>query len=585
MIILRIVKKFRQILSRHQKIRVVELGVLMVISGFMEMLSVTLILPFMDAVMEPERIMQKSYIRWVVNLLGIEKPRSFLILLALVLAAMYIIKNIFLLFQMLFQNRFVYHQLFLTQKQLLRSYLSRPYEYYLSVKSGEVLRVIGTDTTDAFAILTQILMMFSELVVSAVLMVTIFVMAPLLTVSAGAVLLVMILLIQRFSRPLLRKAGLVARKRRADMNQWMLQSIQGIKEVKLMRKESYFERNFDRAGNEYVRALYQNITLGSVPRFMIEASTMSVLFIAIALMIGNGAALKELLPVLSGIAMAAVRLLPAASRISACLASITYGEPAVDKLLENLKTVREYDSVHGEEQTENTSTDRRIGSLAKEIRMENVTYRYPSGSVDILENAGFTIRSGQSVGIVGASGAGKTTAVDVLLGLLRPQGGSVLVDGTDIRLDMTGWLSNIGYIPQAIFMLDGNIRENVAFGLAEDEIDDEQVWKALREASLDEFVRSLPDGLQTQIGERGVRLSGGQKQRIGIARALYTDPPVLVFDEATSALDHETESAIMDSIDHLHGTKTMIIIAHRLSTIDNCDSVYRVQNGSIVRER
>nr|MCR4763992.1 ABC transporter ATP-binding protein/permease [Lachnospiraceae bacterium] len=166
-----------------------------------------------------------------------------------------------------------------------------------------------------------------------------------------------------------------------------------------------------------------------------------------------------------------------------------------------------------------------------------------------------------------------------------PQGGSVLVDGTDIRLDMTGWLSNIGYIPQAIFMLDGNIRENVAFGLAEDEIDDEQVWKALREASLDEFVRSLPDGLQTQIGERGVRLSGGQKQRIGIARALYTDPPVLVFDEATSALDHETESAIMDSIDHLHGTKTMIIIAHRLSTIDNCDSVYRVQNGSIVRER
>nr|MCR4762238.1 ABC transporter ATP-binding protein/permease [Lachnospiraceae bacterium] len=466
MIILRIVKKFRQILSRHQKIRVVELGVLMVISGFMEMLSVTLILPFMDAVMEPERIMLKSYIRWVVNLLGIEKPRSFLILLALVLAAMYIIKNIFLLFQMLFQNRFVYHQLFLTQKQLLRSYLSRPYEYYLSVKSGEVLRVIGTDTTDAFAILTQILMMFSELVVSAVLMVTIFVMAPLLTVSAGAVLLVMILLIQRFSRPLLRKAGVVARKRRADMNQWMLQSIQGIKEVKLMRKESYFERNFDRAGNEYVRALYQNITLGSVPRFMIEASTMSVLFIAIALMIGNGAALKELLPVLSGIAMAAVRLLPAASRISACLASITYGEPAVDKLLENLKTVREYDSVHGKEQTENTSTDRRISSLAKEIRMENVTYRYPSGSVDILENAGFTIRSGQSVGIVGASGAGKTTAVDVLLGLLRPQGGSVLVDGTDIRLDMTGWLSNIGYIPQAIFMLDGNIRENVAFGLA-----------------------------------------------------------------------------------------------------------------------
>ena len=186
-----------------------------------------------------------------------------------------------------------------------------------------------------------------------------------------------------------------------------------------------------------------------------------------------------------------------------------------------------------------------------------------------------------SVGIVGASGAGKTTAVDILLGLLTPQNGQVLVDGTDIRLDMDGWLSNIGYIPQSIFMMEGSIRENVAFGLMAEEIDDDRVWDALREAALDDFVRQLPEALDAQIGERGVRLSGGQRQRIGIARALYSNPPVLVFDEATSALDNNTETAIMDSLHHLHGVKTMVIIAHRLSTIEDCDVVFRVEDGKI----
>lgn len=189
------------------------------------------------------------------------------------------------------------------------------------------------------------------------------------------------------------------------------------------------------------------------------------------------------------------------------------------------------------------------------------------------------------MGVVGASGAGKTTAVDILLGLLKPQKGKVLIDGTDISLDMDGWLSEIGYIPQFIFMLDGDIRENVAFGVPEGEIDDDKVWEALEEAALAEFVKSLPDGLNTQIGERGLRLSGGQRQRIGIARALYSDPSILFFDEATSALDNETEAAIMDSINHLHGTKTMVIIAHRLTTIEGCDIVYRVEDGKIRRER
>lgn len=192
---------------------------------------------------------------------------------------------------------------------------------------------------------------------------------------------------------------------------------------------------------------------------------------------------------------------------------------------------------------------------------------------------------GKSIGIVGASGSGKTTAIDILLGLLPPQAGNVLVDGVDIRKNYGCWLAHLGYILQMIFMLDDTIRANVAFGISDKEVDDAQVWKALEEAQLKEFVQSLPDGLDTTIGERGVRLSGGQRQRIGIARALYMDPDLLIFDEATSALDNETEAAIMDSINALHGRKTLVIIAHRLTTIEECDIVYRVEHGKIKKER
>lgn len=193
------------------------------------------------------------------------------------------------------------------------------------------------------------------------------------------------------------------------------------------------------------------------------------------------------------------------------------------------------------------------------------------------------IKKGMSVGVAGLSGAGKTTAMDTLLGLLKPKNGKVLVDGTDIETNMKSWNMQVGYIPQNIFMLDGNIRENVAFGVPCKDIDDEKVWDALRDAALDIFVKNLPKGLDTELGERGLRLSGGQRQRIGIARALYPNPSVLFFDEATSALDNETEAAIMDSIHHLQGKKTIIMIAHRLTTIENCDVVYRVENGKITR--
>lgn len=308
---------------------------------------------------------------------------------------------------------------------------------------------------------------------------------------------------------------------------------------------------------------------------------MAAMFIVVAVLIGNGTELQSIIPMLTAVAMAAIRLLPSVNRISGALNKISYGEPMLDKVIENMHVL--------EKNPAQTNDGKRHGlsvpKLRELLKFERISYHYPSSEEPVLSNASMTIRRGESVGIVGPSGAGKTTSVDIILGLLNPQSGQVLVDGVNIKNDLHGWLSQIGYIPQMIFMLDDTIRANVAFGEQKGDIDDAKVWCALREAALEEFVRSLPEGLDTQIGERGVRLSGGQRQRIGIARALYQNPEVLIFDEATSALDNETESAIMESIHGLRGTKTMIIIAHRLTTIEACDRIFRVEHGKIEQER
>ena len=588
MFIFRIINKYKKILSRHQKIRIIEMSFLMIIGGFLEMISVSLILPFMSAVMNPEETMGNKYVELVCSSLNISSHREFLMLLALLLAFVYIAKNLFLLFQFNVQNRFVYWNMLHLQNDLLQNFLARPYEFFLYADSGELVRIVHDDTNAVFGLLLNILSLFTELVVSSLLIITTFMAAPFITSIIAIVLLLLLLVISIIIRPRLQKLGIVARDSRSGTYKWLLQTIEGVKEVKVMGREDYFRSSFVRCGTKNINSARRHRILSLTPKLLIEAISMSTMFTIIAVMIGNGTDLKVLVPMLSAVAMAAIRLLPSVNRIASSIGDIAFNEPVLDKMIENLNRYNENKSKeHGVISIDDSASKNKveINSFEREICFESVTYHYPTIQKNILDNASMTIKRGESIGIVGGSGSGKTTTVDLMLGLLCPQEGRITVDGFDIKSDEKGWLSMIGYIPQMIYMLDDSIRSNVAFGIKESEVDDEKVWEALEEASLKEFVEGLPEKLDTQIGERGVRISGGQRQRIGIARALYKKPSILFFDEATSALDNDTESAIMDSINGLKGKKTMIIIAHRLTTIEKCDKIFKVEEGKIIKCR
>lgn len=603
MSIFRVIKKFSLILSEYQKRRIVQLAILMLIGGILETFSVSLIYPFMNMIMSPDEMMQKWYIVKVCDLFSIDSYRVFLVLFAVVIAATYILKNIYLLFEYNVQYRFVYGNMFLMQKRILDVLIHRPYEYFLSINSGEIVRIVGNDTAQAFIILTTLLSLFTEMTVAVMLIITMFISAPIITICLAAVLFVLLMLIFNVLKPILQSAGRKAQVAGTGMNKWLLQSIQGIKEIKVSSTERFFQDSYDANGTIYVTSQRKSQTMNAMPRFCLEAFCMATLFIVVAILLYTGVSFESIVPMVSVVAMAAIRILPSINRISVSITTIAYNEPMLDKLIENVSLMendmsKPADAVREEAggvivksyqeyqlNQDKGGIEKPFPLLKDAISLYSVTYRYPNSKSLVLNGIEMKIKKGESVGIIGSTGAGKTTVVDLILGLLNPQSGQIEVDGVNIRNDLRAWRSQIGYIPQFIFMLDGSIRENVAFGVSKENISDDNVWSSLEKAALLEFVKTLPKGLETEIGERGVRLSGGQRQRIGIARALYSNPSVLILDEATSALDNETEAAIMESINGLHGQKTMIIIAHRLTTIENCDHIFKIENCKIIMER
>lgn len=557
------IRKFKTLLDEEEKRKIPVLGLITIFGAFLEMLGVSMAVPLVTAILGKGR----------------ETALKYIVLMVLVFLG----KELFLIFETRYRTNFVYESRLRMQKKVLHAVLGKPYEYFLSEGTPEILRLIQNDVAGTYSLLMTLLSLVSESVVTAALIIAVLRIEPLMTVLIACILAVLITVIIRCIRPVLKKQGEESRKNRTAAYKWLLQSIYGIKEIKVSSRESYFEESYARAGDNAVEAEKKYAMISSIPRSIIELGCVCSALGALAVMILMGRDMETLVPAAAAFAVAAVRLMPAAYRLVNTAGAAAYHGPGMDRLLQVLAANdasgkhREADGA-AERSPEGTAASRI--TLDREVRLDHVTYRYPESGELVLENASLTVPAGSTVGITGISGAGKTTAADLLLGLLPPQSGHVLADGTDIQTNLAGWFGLAGYIPQSIFLLNGTIRENVVFGAEEDS--EEKVWKALEEAQLADFVRKQPDGLETKVGERGIRLSGGQRQRVGIARALYTEPAFLVFDEATSSLDTETESAILSSLKALHGKKTLVIIAHRPQTTENCDVIYRIENGQAV---
>lgn len=558
------IRKFKTLLDEEEKRKIPVLGLITIFGAFLEMLGVSMAVPLVTAILGKGR----------------EKALKYIVLMVLVFLG----KELFLIFETRYRTNFVYESRLKMQKKVLHAVLGKPYEYFLSEGTPEILRLIQNDVAGTYSLLMTLLSLVSESVVTAALIIAVLRIEPLMTVLIACILVVLITVIIRCIRPVLKKQGEESRKNRTAAYKWLLQSIYGIKEIKVSSRESYFEESYARAGDNAVEAEKKYAMISSIPRSIIELGCVCSALGALAVMILMGRDMETLVPAAAAFAVAAVRLMPAAYRLVNTAGAAAYHGPGMDRLLQVLAA----NDASGKNREADGAAERSLEGAAasritldREVRLDHVTYRYPESGELVLENASLTVPAGSTVGITGISGAGKTTAADLLLGLLPPQSGQVLADGTDIQTNLSGWFGLAGYIPQSIFLLNGTIRENVVFGAEEDS--EEKVWKALEEARLADFVRKQPDGLETKVGERGIRLSGGQRQRVGIARALYTDPAFLVFDEATSSLDTETESAILSSLQALHGKKTLVIIAHRPQTTENCDVIYRIENGQAAK--
>ncbi len=578
----KVLRKLNALLDKKQKRFMIVLLFMMLLGALLETASVTIIIPVMTIVMDPAAVTDNPLVSSLYNGLHMTSPTAFTVLIMVTLIVMFVLKNVFLFFQQKVLYHFVYTNQFRTSERMMKNYIRRDYEFFLHADTAVIQRSITSDVNNMYALILSLLQLLSESIVFVFLAVVLFIAEPMMTVMISVLLVLTLLVIKTVLKPMMQKAGKDNQDYYSGLFKWISQTVTGIKDVKTTGRESYFVDEYIKCGRGYVDAVQKYTLYSNIPRLLIETVCVAAMVGYMLVLVLSGKDTSQMMAILAAFGIAVVRLMPCANRINNQINNIAYFEPFLMNVSDNLQ-----DEI-GAAATDMADFAPVSGklSLKERIEVKDLCYHYPKTDVQIFDHAGLYVRAGESVGIVGASGAGKSTIVDVLLGLLKMQGGQVLCDGKDVmqRENYRRWIRNIGYIPQTIFMLDDTILKNVAFGVPTEEIDMDRVWEVLKEAQLDEFVKGLPEGLNTGIGERGVRLSGGQRQRIGIARALYEDPEILILDEATSALDGDTESAIMESINRFQGEKTLIIIAHRLQTIEKCDRVYRVEGGKIREE-
>lgn len=570
--------KIIKIFDKSDKKKLAFLTVQLIIGAFFELIGITLFLPLIQVLISDDTTQSVIWSFFPKTCASMDVNKK-IVFLCILMIAIYIVKNLFLAFSLYYQYKFIYDFQNRTRTLLLKRYLEKPYLFHTQNNSADMNRSLTSDVYNFSDYLIGIVQMISEGIVSIVLVLF-------LAYSDIVITLVILGLLAAISvcyfiptRKRLIKNGADNQKAYSDFVKCMNQSWGSIKEIKMQKREDYFTNIFFQASSRYAETKRKVQFLSAFPRFMMESVVIVGFALAIIIRVMLGGNIVEMVSNLSVFAVAAYRLMPSVNRINAYYGMVSYNKASVDLVYKDLEDCKTLDR---QSQTKICAPD---CPNEHNITISGISFKYPEADYYVLKNINMSIEIGKSVGIVGKTGAGKTTLVDILLGLLKPDTGCVRYNGIDTQKNKDEWLKKVGYIPQKIYILDDTIRNNIAFGLPKEEIDDEQIWEALRAAQMDQFVNQLEYGLDTTVGECGARLSGGQCQRLGIARVLFKRPEIIVMDESTSALDNETEKAVMESIENLHGKVTLIIIAHRLTTVQKCDYIYEVCDGNVIQRQ
>jgi ATP-binding cassette, subfamily B, bacterial PglK len=576
------IRKLLHLFEKKEKKQLLLLFLMMIFAAIFETIGIGLIVPFVGIVTNPNIIQEQAFLAYIFKVFNFQSQTSFITFSVVILLLVFILKNLYLLFFHYVQCKLILNQQVKLSRQLFEEYLKKPYLFHLQRNSAELLRNVNEEVSKVFqGIIMSGFHLLTEMLVIFCILVLLIITSPEATIFASIILVGSVLIFFKFFRKRITFLGKENQKVSAEMIKWVNQGLGASKEVKVSGKESFFVEAYSKHSQVKANNSRYMKMLEQIPRLFIETLLVVVVLFTMLYIILQEKNTSQLIATMALFSMAAFRLLPSINRVVTMITTIRYCIPSLSLVYKDLFKNREQSSNENLPSTyTNNLIDKRIYNDC--ILLKEVSFRYPNQDEYTVKGVSLNIPIGQSVAIIGDSGAGKTTLVDIILGLLRPEKGSILVDGKDLYEQKYLWQQRIGYIPQNIFLTDDSIRNNVAFGIKNEDIDDTEVWRALEQAKLKEFVANLPDKLETVVGERGVRLSGGQRQRIGIARALYHNPEILFMDEATSALDNETEKEIMREFDGLKGEKTLIIIAHRLSTIENCDTVFRLKQGKII---
>ncbi|MCL7746081.1 ABC transporter ATP-binding protein [Halalkalibacter alkaliphilus] len=577
------IKKLLILFNKNEKKKLFIIFLMMIVAALFETIGIGLIVPFVGMVTNPGMIQEQAILSYIYELFKFQTTTGFIIFSVVFLLSVFLLKNVYLLFFHYVQYRVIYNQQVKLSRELFKEYLTKPYTFHLQKNTSNLLRNVNGEVPKVFqGIVMSSFQLLTEVLVITFILILLLLTSPVATITASVLLGGSVVIFFKVFRRKISYLGKEQQKVSGTIIKWVNQGLGASKEVKVSGKEGFFINAYTKQSLIKVKNSRFMKMLELVPRLFIETLLVSIVLITMLIIIFQGLDTTQLVSTMALFAMAAFRLMPSINRVVALITTIRYSQPALTVVYDDL--------FNNKDKSSNSILDKDANDLLirkgrrafhQSINLTGVSFRYPGQQEYSVKDVSLTIPIGNSVAFIGESGAGKTTLVDIILGLLHPEKGSISVDGNEIKNIKSLWQQKIGYIPQSIFLSDDTIRGNIAFGIENSQINDDAVWRALEQAQLKEFVESLPNKLETEVGERGVRLSGGQRQRIGIARALYHNPEILFMDEATSALDNQTEKEFMKAIDGLQGEKTLIIIAHRLSTIENCDIVFEIKKGKL----